>query len=157
MNIYAKHGDKVIFNHPNYGYPSDQQKAKEHLILGQHYTVDFTEVSRSSTKVYLVGFPDIFFNSVLFDDAVRTELPPPDTKNSTAERTPGSLHPSDSAFDAWMGYPNVPVAMRDAFKESFVRGWNAAIEAALLKTPSGSICNPQVVADEMRTLISPNS
>lgn len=47
--------------------------------------------------------------------------------------------------------------MRDAFKEAFMRGWNSAIEAALLKTPGGNICDPQAVADEIRTLMSPNS
>ena len=35
--------------------------------------------------------------------------------------------------------------------------WNEALEAALLKTPGGSICDPQEVADQIRALMLPNA
>lgn len=41
-------------------------------------------------------------------------------------------------------------------EEIWHTAWNAAIEAALLKTPGGNICDPQEVADEIRELMSPN-
>jgi len=65
MDIYSKHGTKVIFDSPTNGYPHQQENAKKHLIVGKVYTVDFTEVHSSSTDVYLVGVPGSF-NSVLF-------------------------------------------------------------------------------------------
>lgn len=65
MDIYAKRGTKVIYDMPNAGYPSQQDYAKQHLIVGRVCTVDFTEVHSSSTDVYLIGVPGSF-NSVLF-------------------------------------------------------------------------------------------
>lgn len=65
MDIYSKHGTKVIFDNPTAGYPYDQEKAAKHLVVGKVYTIDFTEVHSCSTDVYLVGF-DCPFNSVLF-------------------------------------------------------------------------------------------
>lgn len=69
MNIYSNPGTKVIFANPTYGYPHDQEKAKQHLAVGQVYTVHHTEVSASHTDVYLAEVPGIAFNSVLFEDA----------------------------------------------------------------------------------------
>ena len=40
---------------------------------------------------------------------------------------------ADASFDAWMGNPNIPGAMRESFKEVFTRGWNAALEVAELE------------------------
>ena len=68
MDIYAPHGTKVIFDEPNNGRPFHQDTAKKHLIVGKVYTVDFTEVFNSSTDVYLVGLPNVGFNSVLFGE-----------------------------------------------------------------------------------------
>lgn len=68
MNIYAKYGDKVVFDKPTCGYPFDQENAKKHLTIGAEYTVNFTVVHSSRTEVYLIGFPGIHFNSVLFSD-----------------------------------------------------------------------------------------
>ena len=42
-------------------------------------------------------------------------------------------------------------------EEIWHTAWNAAIEAAVMKTPGGNICDPQQVADDIRTLMSPNA
>ena len=69
MNIYSDPGTKVIFANPTYGYPHDQENAKQHLTADKVYTVDHTDVFDSSTDVYLVEVPGVAFNSVLFEDA----------------------------------------------------------------------------------------
>jgi hypothetical protein len=66
MDIYAKTGTRVIFDAPDYGYSHHQEIAKKHLVVGKVYTVDSTVVHSSSTDVYLIGFPNIAFNSVSF-------------------------------------------------------------------------------------------
>lgn len=66
MNIYAKSGDKVIFSFPGSGYEYHQETAKEHLVLNETYTVDYTEVHSWFTEVYLKEVPGVAFNSVLF-------------------------------------------------------------------------------------------
>lgn len=66
MDIYSPKGTKVIFDMPDAGYPYHQEIAKKHLVVGKVYTVDYTEVHSCSTDVYLVGLPDVAFNSVLF-------------------------------------------------------------------------------------------
>jgi len=68
MDIYAKPGTEIIFNHPSNGYDHDQEEAKNHLILGSVYTVERTVVHSWHTDVYLKEVPGISFNSVLFDD-----------------------------------------------------------------------------------------
>lgn len=65
MNIYTCPGQQVVFAFPNNGYPYQQEEAKKLLTVGQKYTVRCTDVSQSSTAVYLEGF-DRPFNSVLF-------------------------------------------------------------------------------------------
>lgn len=69
MNIYAARGDKVSFAHPKNGYGHDQDKAARHLVKGQTYTIDHTEVHSWHTDVFLQEFPNVSFNSVLFEDA----------------------------------------------------------------------------------------
>lgn len=68
MDINAKNGVRVIFNNPNAGYEHHQQQAKEHLVAGDQYTVDRTDVGSWHTDVYLQEVPDVAFNSVLFKD-----------------------------------------------------------------------------------------
>ena len=70
MNIYARDGDLIIFNHPNAGYDPDQKKARELLTIDSIYTVERTEVDSWHTNVYLKEFPGEVFNSVLFDDVL---------------------------------------------------------------------------------------
>jgi hypothetical protein len=43
--------------------------------------------------------------------------------------------------------------VRDTLVEARDEIWNSAIEAAVLKTPGGSVCDPQQVADAIRTLL----
>lgn len=68
MNIYAEHGDKVIFAFPNNGYQSDADQCAKYLKLDETYTVDHTMAHRSSTDVFLIEVPGQRFNSVMFAD-----------------------------------------------------------------------------------------
>jgi hypothetical protein len=69
MNIYAEPGTKIVFRHPNYGYGHDQRNLKNlGLVVGQTYTVAWTEVGDSHTHLYLEEFPGVAFNSVNFED-----------------------------------------------------------------------------------------
>lgn len=70
MNIRAKYGDKVIVTETSVenGYEYHSQLVKEHLEIGKVYEVHSTEVGSWSTDVFIVGFPDIRFNSVCFED-----------------------------------------------------------------------------------------
>lgn len=68
MNIEAEKGDKIIYNHPDAGYEPDHKKAKARLKLNEIYTVERTEVYNWHTNVYIKEFPDMYFNSVMFDD-----------------------------------------------------------------------------------------
>lgn len=68
MNIYAKHGDRVVFTDANAGYHGQGARALEVLELGATYTVDYVEVHSSSSYVFLQERPNDSFNTVLFDD-----------------------------------------------------------------------------------------
>lgn len=68
MDIYAKEGDKIVFAHPNWGYPHDQKLARDLLVVGKEYTVEKCDVSSFTTSVYLKEVSGFYFNSVLFDD-----------------------------------------------------------------------------------------
>ena len=68
MNVYAKPGTQVKFEHPTWGYPHHQKLAGEHLIVGNTYTVARTAVETWHTDVYLEEVPEVPFNSVLFED-----------------------------------------------------------------------------------------
>jgi hypothetical protein len=67
MDIYSKKGTKVIFNHPQAGYSHHIETAKKYLKIGEEYTVEKTAVGHFHTDVYLQEFPNIAFNSVMFD------------------------------------------------------------------------------------------
>ena len=69
MNEYASKGAKVVFSHPDNGYPHHRETARKHLKVGATYTVDRTYVGSLHTDVYLQGVDGIAFNSVHFDDA----------------------------------------------------------------------------------------
>jgi hypothetical protein len=69
MNINADKGTKVVFANPNAGYPYHQEKAKKYLEVGKTYIIDHTVVGRWHTDVFLEEFPDVAFNSVMFDNA----------------------------------------------------------------------------------------
>lgn len=67
INIYSPKHTRVIYDAPNNGYPSDQKRLAKHgLIVGRVYVVESTDVSSSSTTVYLQGFEGVPFNSVNF-------------------------------------------------------------------------------------------
>lgn len=68
MNVYANHGDKILFYYPNNGLPMDKEKAKKFLKQGEIYTVDRTKVFSDFTIVFLIEIPDVPFNSVMFKD-----------------------------------------------------------------------------------------
>lgn len=68
MNIYAKEGHKVVAEYLDWGYDSDAEKANKFLVKGQVYTVEYTDVYSCNTNVYLKEFPNIYFNSVHFED-----------------------------------------------------------------------------------------
>lgn len=70
MNIHAEKGHRVKVTEitKNNGREDDKEKVKNILEIDKPYTVDRTIVHQSSTDVYLVGFPDICFNSVNFSD-----------------------------------------------------------------------------------------
>ena len=74
MDIYSGPGTEIIFAFPENGMDYDQQIALQHLTIGGQYAVARTEVSRSSTKVWLEGYPGIAFNSVLFCDKLQRKL-----------------------------------------------------------------------------------
>lgn len=68
MDIGNREGKKVIFNHPDAGRSFDQARAEKHLIVGGVYTVDQLDVDRNFSKVLLEEIPDVWFNTVMFDD-----------------------------------------------------------------------------------------
>ena len=57
------------FAHPDNGRAGDQKLAAEHLEVGKVYLLIGLTVGRSESHVRLWDFPDIAFNSVLFDAA----------------------------------------------------------------------------------------
>ncbi len=76
MNIHAKNGDKVIVSSLTAGYESDQKVAEKHLLIGEVYTVESTQVHSWHTDVYLLEIPGVKFNSVFFEDKnpVKTKI-----------------------------------------------------------------------------------
>jgi hypothetical protein len=68
MNIYSKHGDKVIFLNQN-GLEQQRDRA---IFMGliplNVYTVNRIEVGSWSSQVELIEFPDLWLNTVMFDD-----------------------------------------------------------------------------------------
>ena len=72
MEIFALKGYKVRVTEKSKrnGNDYDIEKVKEHLTVGETYTVDYTNVHSSSTDVYLEEVPDVRFNSVNFEGVV---------------------------------------------------------------------------------------
>ena len=67
MNIYAKHGDKVIFANPDNGSSFDQADCGYRLRLNKVYTVDRVDVGQSRSYVWLQEVSGACFNTVMFD------------------------------------------------------------------------------------------
>ncbi|MCK5017511.1 MAG: hypothetical protein KAS32_10630 [Candidatus Peribacteraceae bacterium] len=61
-------GDYVKFANPENGYKPNQELAAEHLVVGCNYRIKDIAVHDWRTDVYLVDFPEIAFNSVMFDN-----------------------------------------------------------------------------------------
>jgi hypothetical protein len=68
MDIYATNGDRVCYANFLAGGDDDYVKCEKYLTRGGVYTVDKTVVHNYYTTVYLLEFPDISFNSVMFED-----------------------------------------------------------------------------------------
>ena len=68
MNIYALKGHKVKVSNLSGGYEYHREVANKHLTIGNHYTIEKTDVDSWNTDVYLKEIPGIAFNSVYFED-----------------------------------------------------------------------------------------
>lgn len=66
MDNDSPKGTEVRFLYENAGTNYHIEKAKEHLTLGEVYTVDYTDVHAFKTIVYLQEAPGIEFTSVQF-------------------------------------------------------------------------------------------
>lgn len=53
------------------GSDFDQEHIQKHLELGKKYTLDFMNVSQSSSTLTLKEFPGLSFNTVCFDYKIR--------------------------------------------------------------------------------------
>jgi hypothetical protein len=93
MNIYAKKGTKVygLFDKNGKcqnGYDFDKERVEQLLKPDVAYTVERTEVSQSSTAVYLQEFPNKVFNSVcLIDDFEKFNLNKPSPPTIATDHT----------------------------------------------------------------------
>ena len=67
----ARHapGRRVRFAHPDGGYPADQKMAASFLTPGEVYTIAWSDIGFSSTRLGLAGIEDRGqgFNSMLFE------------------------------------------------------------------------------------------
>lgn len=68
MDDHSAPGTKIVFAHPGNGYAHDQETAREHLEVGEVYTVERTEVGRWHTDVFIKEVPGVAFNSPMFDE-----------------------------------------------------------------------------------------
>ena len=58
----------AVYNYPENGYEFEQEKCKAlGLVVGKEYEMFHIKVGGSSSTVYLVDFPNDYFNSVYFD------------------------------------------------------------------------------------------
>ena len=66
--LYAP-GRRVRFEHPDKGYPVNQEMAARFLTPGEVYTIEWSDVGSSSTRLRLAGIETRGqgFNSVLFE------------------------------------------------------------------------------------------
>lgn len=67
MNIYAKHGDKVIYLDEN-GHDYEREDARELFRKGSTLTIERVDVGGWTSRVYFIEVPDKGFNTVMFDD-----------------------------------------------------------------------------------------
>ncbi|MEL7251773.1 MAG: hypothetical protein AAFO03_25350 [Bacteroidota bacterium] len=76
MNVFALKGHKIIVTIKGLksGYELDKSKAQKYLQIGQEYTVEKTDVSRSSSRVWLKEIPDEIFNTVHFEDVRHQDI-----------------------------------------------------------------------------------
>jgi len=63
----CKHGDKVVYANPKNGMSYDKEQAEKHLKLNGTYTIDFLNIGKWHTDVFLIEFPYERFNSVMFE------------------------------------------------------------------------------------------
>lgn len=68
MDIFSKKGTKVTVTERSIknGSLLDREVAKDHLKVGEMYTVSHTDVHPFETQVYIEEIPDVVFNSVNF-------------------------------------------------------------------------------------------
>ena len=71
MNKYARHGDRVVFKHPDNGCEADQELARKHLQVDKVYTVDITYVHSNHTDVFLIEVPRVPFSNLIFEDSAQ--------------------------------------------------------------------------------------
>ena len=73
MDLWSKHGTKVVLAQPEAGYDSNRELVRKHLVPWAEYTIERTDVGDSHTDVYLIEVPGVRFNSVHFINA--SDLP----------------------------------------------------------------------------------
>lgn len=64
-------GQRIRYSWPDHGY--DNEPHRQHLKLGQIYTISDFDVGGSYTSIYLREFPYIAFNSVAFSSTEETD------------------------------------------------------------------------------------
>lgn len=68
MNSYWFKSGKVMYGHPDAGYPYDQELARKHLVKGKIYHVVNEDIGRNRSEVLLRGISGVWFNSVMFEE-----------------------------------------------------------------------------------------
>jgi len=68
MDLTTTPGTLVVFSNPENGYEFDRIRAKAYLDVGIAYTVAEIDVGDSSSRVRFEEHPDVWFNTVLFDN-----------------------------------------------------------------------------------------
>lgn len=69
MDIYSRPGTKVVF-HGRGGYDGEKVRAEKSLVLGNTYTVKYTDVGSCSSSVWFYEAEGVF-NTVMFGPAVQ--------------------------------------------------------------------------------------
>lgn len=67
MNIYTEKGVKIVYLGTG-GYDSDKEHANKYLKVGEIYTVISIDVYDWSSEVCLEEVPNVYFNTVHFED-----------------------------------------------------------------------------------------
>lgn len=60
-------GAFVRYQHPDAGWPGEQDDARDLLTHGRLYRVAWNDIGQSKTRIGLVGIKGVGFNSVLFE------------------------------------------------------------------------------------------